>query len=143
MYGIVYMTNIDVKEHLLEREITLTKEDNFTVVMETLERIGMVSYHNKSLFQSCHILHKKDKFYIVHFKEMYALDGKPSTLTLKDIGVRNLIASLLEKWGLIKLITPITDKDTIAPSNAIFIIPHKERQQWKLYKKYLFKSLRK
>lgn len=133
----------DVNNYLLEREISLTKEDNFTVIMETLERIGMVSYHNKALFQSCHILHKKDKFYIVHFKEMYALDGKPSSLTLKDIGVRNLITLLLERWGLVKLVKPITDKDTIAPSNSIFIIPHKERHQWKLYKKYLFKSLRK
>ena len=136
------MNTINVNDYLLTREIELTSNDSFTIIMETLERIGMISFHNKTLFQSCHILQKRGKFYIVHFKEMYALDGKHSTLTIEDIAIRNLITLLLERWGLLKLINPIED-EPIAPKTSITIISHNEKKDWKLQPKYTFKSLRK
>lgn len=136
------MKSFDINEYLLTREIELTNDDNFTIIMETLERIGMISLHNKTLFQSCHILQKKGKLYIVHFKEMYALDGKYSSMTLEDVAIRNLISILLERWGLIKLVNPIND-EPVAEKNSIHIISHNDKKNWKLQTKYTFKSLRK
>lgn len=136
------MNKVNMNKYVLTREIELTNPNNFTLVMETLERMGMVSKLHKTLFQSCHLLHKKNKLYIVHFKEMYILDRKYSSLTLNDIAIRNLISVLLEKWGLIKLINPIED-EPVARGSSITIIPHKDKNNWKLEPKYTFHSLRK
>ena len=87
-------------------EITLKEEDDFLKVRETLTRIGVASRKDKTLYQSCHILHKQGKFYIVHFKEMFALDGKPTNFSDEDKGRRNTIATLLEDWGLLKIVDP-------------------------------------
>jgi len=88
------------------------------------------------LYQSCHILHKQGRYYIVHFKELFALDGKPSNLTENDIQRRNAIAKLLEEWGLVKILNPILMKDNIAPLHQIKIISFKEKDDWQLITKY-------
>ena len=85
-------------------EVKLKKEDDFLKVRETLTRIGVASRKDKTLYQSCHILHKKGKYYVVHFKELFALDGKPTDFTDNDLGRRNTIANLLEEWGLIEIV---------------------------------------
>lgn len=117
-------------------EIQLCESDNFLKVRETLTRIGVSSKKEKILYQSCHILHKKGKFYIVHFKEMFALDGKPSTISENDIQRRNSIAKLLEDWGLITVINPQLLANNIAPINQIKIISFKEKDDWDLVSKY-------
>lgn len=117
-------------------EIKLGEEDDFLKVRETLTRIGVASRKDKTLYQSCHILHKQGKFYIVHFKEMFALDGKPTNFTDDDKGRRNTIAKLLEDWGLIKIVDPNQAKEPMAQLNQIKILPHKEKNEWTLVQKY-------
>lgn len=124
----------DVIETLLE--VRLGEEDDFLKIRETLTRIGVASRKDKTLYQSCHILHKQGKFYIVHFKEMFALDGKPTNFSDEDKGRRNMIASLLEDWGLLKIVDPQQAKDPITPLNQIKILPHKEKNEWTLVTKY-------
>ena len=116
-------------------EVTIDKPDDFLKVRETLTRIGVSSRTEKKLWQSCHILHKRGKYYIVHFKEMFALDGLPTSIDAEDIGRRNTIACLLEEWGLVK----IADKTKIVEKmllNKIKILPHKEKGDWELLPKY-------
>lgn len=117
-------------------EIKLFQEDDFLKVRETLTRIGVASRKDKTLYQSCHILHKQGKFYIVHFKEMFALDGKPTNFSDEDKGRRNTIANLLEDWGLIEIVDAEQAKDPIAALNQIKILPHKEKNEWTLVQKY-------
>ncbi len=116
-------------------EVTLKERDDFLKIIETLTRIGIASVkeHNE-LYQSCHIFHKRGRYYIVHFKEMFLLDGKNSTLEVSDIKRRNAIASLLSDWGLLEVVNPGELKfDDI---KNIKIIPHKEKCNWKLIPKY-------
>ena len=117
-------------------EIKLGEEDDFLKVRETLTRIGVASRKDKTLYQSCHILHKQGKFYLVHFKEMFALDGKPTNFSDEDKGRRNTIAKLLEDWGLIKIADASKSDSPRATLNQIKIIPHKEKNDWILVQKY-------
>jgi hypothetical protein len=117
-------------------EITLAKPDDFLKVKETLTRIGISSKTEKKLYQSCHILHKRGKYYIVHFKELFALDGLPSTLTEADIARRNTIVTLLDEWGLVKIVDPTKTANVTAGLGQIKIIPHKEKGDWELVPKY-------
>ena len=116
-------------------EVTLKEPDDFLKVRETLTRIGVASRKEKKLYQSCHILHKKGKYYIVHFKELFALDGKKANLTANDVQRRNRIVQLLSDWGLIVVVNAevITD---IAPLNQIKVIAFKEKGEWTLETKY-------
>ena len=116
-------------------EVTITQPDDFLKVKETLTRIGVASRKDKILYQSCHILHKQGKYYIVHFKELFALDGKQADITENDIQRRNTIAKLLSDWGLIKIVTPrvITDQ---APLSQIKVIAYKDKNDWDLQAKY-------
>jgi hypothetical protein len=118
-------------------EVTLTKPDDFLKVRETLTRIGVASKKDKTLFQSCHILHKQGKYYIVHFKELFALDGKPTDLSENDLSRRNAIAILLEDWGLVKIVNEaqVQQPEPIFISQ-IKILPHKEKNEWQLTPKY-------
>lgn len=124
----------EIIETLLE--VKLGEEDDFLKVRETLTRIGVASRKDKTLYQSCHILHKQGKFYIVHFKEMFALDGKHSNFSEEDRGRRNTIAKLLEDWGLIKIVEPNRFSQPKATMNQIKILPHKEKDEWTLVTKY-------
>jgi len=117
-------------------EVILNEQDDFLKVRETLTRIGVSSRKEKVLYQSCHILHKQGKYYIVHFKELFALDGKPSNISENDIQRRNAIANLLEEWGLIKILNKELMKDNIAPLHQIKIISFKEKDDWQLITKY-------
>ena len=117
-------------------EVILNEQDDFLKVRETLTRIGVSSRKEKVLYQSCHILHKQGKYYIVHFKELFALDGKPSNISENDIQRRNAIANLLEEWGLVKIENPEIMKDNIAPLHQIKIISFKEKDEWQLITKY-------
>jgi len=117
-------------------EVTLAEKDDFLKVRETLTRIGVAAKKENVLYQSCHILHKQGKYYIVHFKELFALDGKPSSIIENDIARRNTIANLLAEWGLIKLVDPKKSKDPIAPLSQIKIIAHKDKNDWNLIAKY-------
>lgn len=117
-------------------EIKLGEEDDFLKVRETLTRIGVASRKDKTLYQSCHILHKQGKFYIVHFKEMFALDGKPSNFTEEDERRRNAIAKLLEDWGLVKIVDDNRRNAPRAALNQIKILPFKEKDEWTLEQKY-------
>ena len=116
-------------------EVALKEPDDFLKVRETLTRIGVASRKEKKIYQSCHILHKRGKYYVVHFKELFALDGKQTNLSINDVQRRNRIASLLSDWGLLSIIT--TDKiDTIAPLNQIKVLAFKEKGEWILESKY-------
>jgi hypothetical protein len=115
-------------------EVILDEPDDFLKVRETLTRIGVASRKDKKLFQSCHILHKQGRYFIVHFKELFLLDGKKSNLELNDVQRRNTIATLLSDWGLIKL-AGINELDC-APLRQIKIIPFKEKNEWELCPKY-------
>lgn len=115
-------------------EIILDEPDDFLKVRETLTRIGVASRKDKKLFQSCHILHKQGRYFIVHFKELFLLDGKKSNLELNDVQRRNTIATLLSDWGLIKLAAP--GGLDCAPLRQIKIIPFKEKNEWELCPKY-------
>ena len=117
-------------------EVTLNEQDDFLKVRETLTRIGVSSRKEKVLYQSCHILHKQGKYYIVHFKELFALDGKPSNISENDIQRRNAIANLLEEWGLVKILNYKLIEDNIAPLHQIKIISFKEKDEWDLIAKY-------
>ena len=117
-------------------EVSLNEQDDFLKVRETLTRIGVSSRKEKVLYQSCHILHKQGRYYIVHFKELFGLDGKPSNLSENDIQRRNAIADLLEEWGLIKILNPKLIEDNIAPLHQIKIISFKEKDEWQLVTKY-------
>ena len=117
-------------------EVTLVEQDDFLKVRETLTRIGVSSRKEKVLYQSCHILHKQGKYYIVHFKELFALDGKLSTITENDIQRRNAIANLLEEWGLIKIVNYDIVEHNMAPIHQIKIISFKEKDDWELIAKY-------
>jgi hypothetical protein len=117
-------------------EVTLKNEDDFLKVKETLTRIGVSSKKEKKLYQSCHILHKKGKYYIVHFKELFSLDGLPSDINESDLGRRNMIAKLLEEWGLVGVVDNEKMNSILTPINQIKIIPHKEKGEWELCPKY-------
>ena len=117
-------------------EVSLNEQDDFLKVRETLTRIGVSSRKEKVLYQSCHILHKQGRYYIVHFKELFALDGKPSNLSENDIQRRNAIANLLEEWGLVTILNPQLLVDNIAPLHQIKIISFKEKDDWQLITKY-------
>lgn len=117
-------------------EVSLNEQDDFLKVRETLTRIGVSSRKEKVLYQSCHILHKQGRYYIVHFKELFALDGKPSNISENDIQRRNAIANLLEEWGLIKILNRKVIEDNIAPLHQIKIISFKEKDDWNLIAKY-------
>ena len=116
-------------------EVTINKPDDFLKIRETLTRIGVASRKDKTLYQSCHILHKQGKYYIVHFKELFALDGKKSTLVANDIQRRNTIALLLQDWNLVNIVVPSNVEDK-APLSQIKILPYKEKSEWNLTAKY-------
>lgn len=117
-------------------EVKLKDDDSFLKVKETLTRIGVASRKDQKLYQSCHILHKQGKYYIVHFKELFALDGKPSDFSEDDIARRNTIANLLAEWALIDLVDPQRSAAPVAPISQIKVLPHKEKHQWELVAKY-------
>lgn len=116
-------------------EVTLNEPDDFLKIRETLTRIGVASRKDQKLYQSCHILHKQGRYFIVHFKELFLLDGKPSNLIENDIQRRNTIATLLSDWGLVTMLKPAQAQDT-APLRQIKVIPFKEKSQWELCPKY-------
>ena len=116
-------------------EVTLSEPDDFLKVRETLTRIGVASRKEKKLYQSCHILHKQGKYYIVHFKELFALDGKRANLSINDVQRRNRIIQLLSDWSLVSLLNPEKSTD-IAPLNQIKVISYKEKHDWSLETKY-------
>ena len=117
-------------------EITFPEKDDFLKIRETLSRIGVASRKDKELFQSCHILHKKGKYYIVHFKELFKLDGKQTNFDESDIGRRNTIIDLLRQWNLVKVLNPQQILDPRAPLSQIKVIPYREKNEWKLTQKY-------
>ena len=119
------------QEHMLE--VGLNEPDDFLKVRETLYRIGVASRKERKLYQSCHILHKQGRYYIVHFKELFALDGKDTNLSENDIARRNTIANLLKDWGLISVIGEVT---TIAPLSQIKVLSYREKNEWTLETKY-------
>ncbi len=125
---------IDVKDLV---EVRLKEQDDFLKVRETLTRIGVASKKDNTLFQSCHILHKRGQYYVVHFKELFALDGKPTDITENDLARRNAIVNLLEDWGLL---TIVNKEQTQTPEpiflSQIKILSHKEKDQWQLTPKY-------
>ena len=116
-------------------EVTLNQPDDFLKIRETLSRIGVASRKDKTLFQSCHILHKQGKYYIVHFKELFALDGKKATLIENDVQRRNTIAVLLQDWNLLTIVKTDEAKNK-APLSQIKIIAFKEKSEWNLQAKY-------
>ena len=116
-------------------EVKLNEPDDFLKVRETLTRIGVASRKEKKLYQSCHILHKQGKYYIVHFKELFALDGKYANLTVNDVQRRNRIARLLADWGLISVVDEDSIQD-IVPLNQIKVLPYKDKNDWILEQKY-------
>lgn len=116
-------------------EVLLQEPDDFLKVRETLTRIGVASRKDRKLYQSCHILHKQGRYFIVHFKELFLLDGKKSNLEENDVSRRNTIATLLSDWGLISFAQK-DDSRELAPLRQIKIIPHKEKDQWELCPKY-------
>jgi hypothetical protein len=125
---------MNLVESLLE--VKIEEEEDFLKIKETLTRIGVASRKEKKLYQSCHILHKQGRYYIVHFKELFALDGKPTDFTDEDKGRRNTIALLLEEWGLIKIADVEDVKDLRSPLSQIKILPFKEKNEWELVAKY-------
>lgn len=123
-------------------EVRLKDPDDFLKIRETLTRIGMASRKTKTLFQSCHILHKQGHYYIVHFKELFALDGKETSITVSDIERRNTIASLLSDWGLLTLVVPISKEQQVSLSQ-VKIISFAEKSDWELVAKYSIGNKRK
>jgi hypothetical protein len=117
-------------------EVTLNEREDFLKVRETLTRIGVASKKDQTLYQSCHILHKQGKYYIVHFKELFLLDGKEADLSENDTGRRNTICRLLEEWGLLSVVDPESIQDPVAPLSQIKIVSHKEKAEWALVAKY-------
>ena len=117
-------------------EVRLKNPDDFLKIRETLTRIGVASKKDKKLFQSCHILHKQKRYFIVHFKELFALDGKSTNFSEDDIARRNTIVNLLAEWELIELIAPEKTKGIVAPISQIKVLSHKEKSEWVLETKY-------
>ena len=117
-------------------ECTIDEPDDFLKIRETLTRIGVASRKDKTLFQSCHILHKQGLYYIVHFKELFALDGKPTNFSENDQARRNTIANLLAEWGLIKLVDSNRTSELTVPLNQLKIQANKEKDEWELTAKY-------
>ena len=124
----------DILDTLIE--VRIGEEEDFLKIKETLTRIGVASRKEKKLYQSCHIFHKQGKYYIVHFKEMFAIDGKPSNFSEEDKGRRNKIAELLQDWGLVKIVDQDKIKQPLASMSQIKIINHKEKSEWTLEAKY-------
>lgn len=127
------VVNIDIEDLL---EIELDDPDDFLKIRETLTRIGVASRKDKTLYQSCHILHKRSKYYIVHFKELFALDGKPTNLEENDIARRNTIANLLAEWGLLSLVNLKKSSDPVVSVRQFKILSHKNKHEWNLVTKY-------
>lgn len=117
-------------------EVRIAEEEDFLKIKETLTRIGVASRKEKKIFQSCHIFHKQGKYYLVHFKEMFLVDGKESNISEEDIGRRNKIAELLQEWGLIKVVDEEKIKSPKASMGQIKIINFKEKNEWELCTKY-------
>jgi hypothetical protein len=117
-------------------EVKIAEEEDFLKIKETLTRIGVASRKEKKLYQSCHIFHKQGKYYIVHFKEMFAIDGKPSNFSEEDKGRRNKIVELVQDWGLLKVVDDEVIKQPLASMSQIKIINHKEKDEWILEAKY-------
>jgi hypothetical protein len=117
-------------------EVKIAEEEDFLKIKETLTRIGVASRKEKKLYQSCHIFHKQGKYYIVHFKEMFAIDGKPSNFSEEDKGRRNKIIELVQDWGLLKVVDDEVIKQPLASMSQIKIINHKEKDEWVLEAKY-------
>jgi hypothetical protein len=117
-------------------EVKLNDSEDFLKVKETLTRIGVASRTDKKLFQSCHILHKQGKYYIVHFKELFALDGKPTNISDQDVARRNTISNLLNEWKLVSLTDNDKTTNPTAPLSQVKIVPYKEKQEWELITKY-------
>ena len=124
----------DIVNNLIE--ITFKEKDDFLKIRETLTRIGVASRKEKELFQSCHILHKRGKYYIVHFKELFLLDGKQSNFDESDVSRRNTIIDLLQQWNLISIVDKTKIEEPKAPLSQIKIVSFKEKQEWKLTAKY-------
>jgi hypothetical protein len=116
-------------------EVKLVNQDDFLKVRETLTRIGVASRKDQTLYQSCHILHKQGRYFIVHFKELFALDGKPADLSDNDMQRRNTVAHLLEDWGLVEIVNPDDCEDT-APLSQIKVLAFGEKKDWNLVAKY-------
>ncbi|QMP83866.1 MAG: hypothetical protein [Caudoviricetes sp.] len=125
---------MNVLENLIE--VKINEEEDFLKIKETLTRIGVASRKEKKLYQSCHIFHKQGKYYLVHFKEMFIVDGKPSNFTDEDKGRRNKIIELLQDWDLLKVVSPEKITDPLASISQIKIISHKEKHEWTLEAKY-------
>jgi hypothetical protein len=123
-------------------EVILNEPDDFLKVRETLTRIGVASRKEKKIYQSCHILHKQGRYYLVHFKELFALDGKHANLTVNDVQRRNRIVQLIADWGLVEVVDATKIQD-IAPLNQIKVLPHKEKGDWILETKYNIGSKKK
>ena len=117
-------------------EVYLNSDDDFLKVRETLTRIGIASRKTNTLFQSCHILHKRGKYYIVHFKELFALDGKDTNFDAADLSRRNTIANLLDEWNLVELVVPEDSADPVMELSKIKILPYSEKANWTLETKY-------
>ena len=117
-------------------EISFKEDDDFLKIRETLTRIGVASRKDKTLYQSCHILHKRGKYYLVHFKELFALDGKESSITENDLARRNSIARLLDEWDLLSILDEEQSSTPLAPMSQIKVLPHKEKPEWNLVAKY-------
>lgn len=117
-------------------EIELVGEESFLKIKETLTRIGVASKKDKKLFQSCHILHKQGRYSILHFKELFMLDGKINNFSDEDKARRNTIVNLLEQWELIKTVNPSLTEDPVAPLSQIKVLPYKEKNEWELVPKY-------
>jgi len=124
--------------NLIEKmiEVRLKQEDGFLKIKETLTRIGVASRKDQTLYQSCHILHKQGKYYIVHFKELFALDGKPSNFVEEDVARRNTIVNLLAEWELLELVDVEKSKEPVAPISQVKVLPFKEKGEWELVAKY-------
>ena len=123
-------------------EVTLNEPDDFLKVRETLTRIGVASRKEKKIYQSCHILHKQGRYFLVHFKELFALDGKHANLTQNDVQRRNRIAQLLSDWGLVTMVD-VTKIQDIAPLNQIKVLAYKDKGEWTLETKYNIGSKKK
>lgn len=117
-------------------EIELPNDESFLKVKETLTRIGIASRKDRKLYQSCHILHKQGKYYLIHFKELFMLDGKIDNFSDEDKARRNTIANLLEEWDLLTIVDPEKTEDPVAPMSQIKILPFKEKDNWELVTKY-------
>ena len=117
-------------------EVALKQDEDLLKVRETLTRIGIASRRDRKLYQSCHILHKQKRYFIVHFKELFALDGKPSNFSEEDEARRNTIANLLDQWGLVTLLNRDLVESNLAPISHVKILSHKEKDEWILESKY-------